>query len=95
MAISTDMISGYCGETEAEHQNSLSLMRLVGYENAFCFAYSEREKTMAHRRLQDDVPASVKKRRLNEMLAVFREERDRALPSDQTSVRLLNFIDQP
>ena len=73
MAISTDMISGYCGETEDDHQQSLSLMRAVGYENAFCFAYSQREKTGAARQLVDDVAADVKKRRLNEMLAVFRE----------------------
>ena len=69
VSISTDMISGFCGETEAEHLETLSLMDAVGFENAFCFAFSEREKTHAHRSAQmaDDVPADVKRRRLNEV----------------------------
>jgi len=76
IAISTDMISGFCGETEEDHQQTLSLMHRVGYENAFCFAFSTREKTHAHRKLLDDVPLTTKKRRLNEVLAAYREGRD-------------------
>lgn len=49
VAISSDFISGFCGETEEEHQDTLSLLRQVKYEHAFMFAYSLREKTHAHR----------------------------------------------
>lgn len=76
IAISTDMISGFCGETDEDHEQTLALMRTVRYENAFCFAFSTREKTHAARKLADDVPAATKKARLNEVLAVFREGRD-------------------
>jgi tRNA A37 methylthiotransferase MiaB len=71
VALSTDMIAGFCGETEEEHRESVSLMELVRFEQAFLFAYSMREKTMAHRRMQDDVPQDVKLRRLQELIAVF------------------------
>lgn len=70
-AISSDFISGFCGETEEEHQDTLSLLREVQFDHAFMFAYSMREKTKAHRRLQDDVPEEVKKRRLAEVIATF------------------------
>jgi tRNA A37 methylthiotransferase MiaB len=69
--ISTDMISGFCGETESEHNDTLSLMKLVGYQQAFMFAYSQREKTYAHRHLPDDVPNDVKVRRLREVIDTF------------------------
>jgi len=52
VSISTDMISGFCGETEDDHQDTLALMNHVGYEHAFMFAYSQREKTHAHRNYQ-------------------------------------------
>ena len=71
--ISTDMISGFCGETEEDHQATLSLMREVQYDQAFMFAYSMREKTHAHRALVDDVPADVKNRRLREVIETFHE----------------------
>ena len=76
IAISTDMISGFCGETDEDHRQTLDLMRSVRYENAFCFAFSVREKTHAARKLADDVPPETKRARLNEVLAAFREGRD-------------------
>ena len=67
-AISTDVITGFCGETEAEHRETLSLMDLVEYDFAYMFKYSERPKTLAERRFEDDIPEDVKGRRLNEII---------------------------
>lgn len=67
--ISTDMISGFCTETEEEHQDSLSLMDFVQYDYAYMFAYSERPGTLAAKKYADDIPEDVKKRRLNEIIA--------------------------
>jgi tRNA-2-methylthio-N6-dimethylallyladenosine synthase len=67
-AISTDIISGFCGETEEEHEATLSLMDQVRYEYAYMFKYSERPKTLAERRFEDDVPEDVKGRRLIEII---------------------------
>jgi tRNA-2-methylthio-N6-dimethylallyladenosine synthase len=67
-AISQDMIAGFCGETEEEHKETLSLMELVKYDFGFMFAYSERPGTPAHKRMKDDVPNDVKKRRLTEII---------------------------
>ncbi|GAB3495012.1 tRNA (N6-isopentenyl adenosine(37)-C2)-methylthiotransferase MiaB [Spirosoma knui] len=67
--ISTDMISGFCTETEEEHQESLSLMEYVRYDYAYMFAYSERPGTLAAKKYTDDIPEEVKKRRLNEIIA--------------------------
>lgn len=67
-AISTDIITGFCGETEEEHQDTLSLMDLVQYDFAYMFKYSERPKTLAERRFDDDVPEDVKGRRLTEVI---------------------------
>ena len=67
-AISTDVITGFCGETEAEHRETLSLMDLVEYDFAYMFKYSERPKTLAERRYEDDIPEDVKGRRLNEII---------------------------
>jgi tRNA-2-methylthio-N6-dimethylallyladenosine synthase len=67
-AISTDIITGFCGETEEEHQETLSLMDLVEYDFAYMFKYSERPKTLAERRFEDDIPEEVKGRRLNEII---------------------------
>jgi len=68
-AISTDLIAGFCGETEEDHQLTLSLMEEVGYDMAFMFKYSERPKTLAARKYADDVPDEVKGRRLQEIIA--------------------------
>ena len=70
LALSTDIIAGFCGETEAEHADTLSLMEAVGYDHAFMFAYSERPDTFAARKYADDVPEAMKKRRLNEVIAL-------------------------
>uniref|UniRef100_A0A8C3G971 Mitochondrial tRNA methylthiotransferase CDK5RAP1 n=1 Tax=Cyclopterus lumpus TaxID=8103 RepID=A0A8C3G971_CYCLU len=74
VSLSSDFISGFCGETEDDHQQTLSLIREVGYNVGFLFAYSMRKKTHASHRLQDDVPAEVKRRRLEECIGAFREE---------------------
>ncbi|KAA0708006.1 CDK5 regulatory subunit-associated protein 1 [Triplophysa tibetana] len=74
VSLSSDFISGFCGETEEDHQQTLSLLRDVGYNVGFLFAYSMRKKTHAYHRLQDDVPAQVKQRRLEDLISVFREE---------------------
>ena len=68
--ISTDIIAGFCGETEEEHQDTLSLMEWAVYDFAFMFNYSERPGTMAARKFADDVPQEVKTRRLNEIIAL-------------------------
>lgn len=69
-AISTDIITGFCGETDEEHQDTVDLMKEVQYEFAYMFKYSERPKTLAERRFKDDVPEDVKSRRLNEIIEV-------------------------
>jgi len=69
-AISTDIIAGFCGETEEEHLETLSLMREVGFDFAYMFKYSERPDTKAARHMKDDVPENVKTRRLNEIIAL-------------------------
>ena len=71
--LSTDIIAGFCGETEEEHQETLSLMREVGFDFAYMFKYSERPGTGASRHLKDDVPEEIKTRRLNEIIALQNE----------------------
>ncbi|MDX1936850.1 MAG: MiaB/RimO family radical SAM methylthiotransferase, partial [Flavihumibacter sp.] len=66
--ISSDMITGFCTETEEEHQDTLSLMRYSQYDLSYMFYYSERPGTLAARRFADDVPLDVKKRRLQEIV---------------------------
>lgn len=67
-AISTDVITGFCTETEEEHQETLSMMDYVKYDFAYMFAYSERPGTLAAKRYEDDIPEEVKKRRLTEVV---------------------------
>jgi len=67
-AISQDMIAGFPTETEEDHQDTLSLMEYVKYDFGFMFAYSERPGTLAERKMEDDIPANIKKRRLNEII---------------------------
>mmetsp|Transcript_26891 Transcript_26891/g.43707 ORF Transcript_26891/g.43707 Transcript_26891/m.43707 type:complete len:849 (+) Transcript_26891:42-2588(+) len=74
VAISSDFIAGFCSETEEEHLDTISLMEKVQFDQAFMFAYSMRGKTHAHRTMEDDVPADVKNRRLNEVINTFRRE---------------------
>ncbi len=72
VGISQDMIAGFPTETEEDHQDTLSLMDYVKYDYGFMFAYSERPGTLAGRKMEDDIPADVKKRRLNEIQALQR-----------------------
>lgn len=67
-AISTDIITGFCTETEEEHAETLSLMEWAGFDYAYMFAYSERPKTLAERKYEDDIPETVKNRRLTEVI---------------------------
>ena len=69
-ALSTDMIAGFCTETEEDHQLSLSLMEWAGFDFAYMFKYSERPGTKAARKLKDDVPEEIKTRRLNEIISL-------------------------
>ena len=71
--LSTDIFVGFHGETEVDHQESLRIMREVGYDSAFMFKYSERPGTYASKHLPDDVPEDVKIRRLNELIMVQNE----------------------
>lgn len=72
-AISTDIITGFCGETDEEHAATVSLMKEVNYDFAYMFKYSERPKTLAERRFEDDVPDEVKGKRLNEIIDIQQE----------------------
>lgn len=81
--ISTDVITGFCTETEEEHQDTLSMMDYVKYDFAYMFAYSERPGTLAAKRYADDVPEDVKKRRLTE---VVNKQQEHSL------YRLQNFV---
>jgi tRNA-2-methylthio-N6-dimethylallyladenosine synthase len=67
-AISTDIISGFCAETGEEHEDTLSLMDIVAFDFAYMFKYSERPKTLAERKFEDDVPEAVKSKRLTEII---------------------------
>ena len=68
VGMSTDVIAGFCDETEEQHQETLSLMEIVKYDFAYMFKYSERPKTLAERKFEDNVPEEVKKRRLQEII---------------------------
>ena len=70
IAFSQDMIVGFCGETERDHLDTMSLMREVEYDYGYMFAYSERPGTPAHKKMKDDVPAEVKQRRLTEIISL-------------------------
>jgi tRNA-2-methylthio-N6-dimethylallyladenosine synthase len=66
--ISSDVIAGFCTETEEDHQDTLSLMAFAKYDMSYMFFYSERPGTLAQRRYKDDIPEDVKKRRLQEIV---------------------------
>ncbi len=69
-ALSTDVIAGFCSETEEDHRDTLSLFEAVGFDAAFMFQYSERPGTLAAKKYPDDVPPEVKTRRLEEIIAL-------------------------
>mmetsp|Transcript_6441 Transcript_6441/g.9422 ORF Transcript_6441/g.9422 Transcript_6441/m.9422 type:complete len:640 (-) Transcript_6441:835-2754(-) len=73
VSISSDFISGFCGETEDDHRDTITLMEAIQFDQAYMFAYSMREKTHAHRKMVDDVPQETKLSRLNEVISTFRE----------------------
>lgn len=68
--ITTDVIAGFCGETDQDHQDTLTLMEKVVFDSAFMFAYSERPGTLASKKYPDDIPYEVKTARLNEIIAL-------------------------
>lgn len=72
VALSSDFICGFCDETDAEFEDTMTLIESVRYDLAFLFAYSMRERTHAHRRMQDNVPADVKQERLVRMINTFK-----------------------
>jgi len=72
IAFTTDLIAGFCGETDEEHNDTISLMKLVNYTYCFMYTYSMREKTKAYHRLEDNVPNEVKSKRYIEILNTFR-----------------------
>jgi len=73
VSISTDLIAGFCDETEEEHQDTLSLIREVKFDQAFMYAYSLRDRTHAAHTMSDNVPPEVKQRRLQEIIDTYRE----------------------
>jgi tRNA-2-methylthio-N6-dimethylallyladenosine synthase len=72
-AISTDIMTGFCGETEEEHADTLSLLSDVRFEMAYMFKYSERPRTLAERKFENDIPEEIKSRRLQEIMTLQRE----------------------
>lgn len=81
--ITTDVIAGFCSETEEDHQRTLELFRKVGFDYAYMFYYSERPGTLAARHYPDDVPLDVKNRRLNEIIAL---QSELSLKSNQNDI---------
>ena len=81
--ITTDVIAGFCSETEEDHQDTLSLFSEVGFDYAFMFNYSERPGTLAARKYPDDVPPEVKTRRLNEIISL---QNELSLKSNQADI---------
>ncbi len=81
--ITTDVIAGFCSETEGDHQQTLELFRKVGFDYAYMFYYSERPGTLAARHYPDDVPLDVKTRRLNEIIAL---QSELSLKSNQNDI---------
>ncbi|XP_050228427.1 CDK5RAP1-like protein [Mercurialis annua] len=89
VGITSDFICGFCGETEEDHESTLSLVKTVGYDMAYMFAYSMREKTHAHRNYTDDVTEDVKQRRLTELIEAFRESTGQCYDSQIGSIQLV------
>ena len=88
-AITTDLISGFCGETLEDHEATLSLMREVGYAGAFMFKYSERPDTFSARHFADDIPEEEKTRRLNEVIAL---QNQLSIESNEAEVGLIRQV---
>ncbi|KAK8694665.1 hypothetical protein V6N13_072212 [Hibiscus sabdariffa] len=89
VGITSDFICGFCGETEEEHADTLSLVEAVGYDMAYMFAYSMREKTHAHRNYADDVPEEIKQRRLTELIEAFRDSTGQRYDSQVGTIQVV------
>ncbi|WP_337040498.1 tRNA (N6-isopentenyl adenosine(37)-C2)-methylthiotransferase MiaB [Emticicia sp. 17c] len=87
--ISQDMITGFCTETEEDHQDTLSLMDYVKYDYGYMFAYSERPNTPAAKKLADDIPAEIKNRRLTEVIA---KQQQHSLERNQMAIGKVHKI---
>jgi len=72
-SISSDIIAGFCSETDEEHEETLDMMRYVRYQLGYMFKYSERPNTVAQRKFEDDIPEEIKQKRLEEIITVHRE----------------------
>lgn len=82
-AISTDIIAGFCDETQTDHEDTISMMKEVGYDYAFMFKYSERPDTLASKKMEDNVPEKVKGERLTEIIQL---QQQLSLASNQKNV---------
>lgn len=80
--ISTDIITGFCGESDSDHQETLSIMQEVKYNLAYMFSYSERPGTPAEKKFADDVPAAIKSSRLAEIVALQHEQQQQLHQQD-------------
>lgn len=89
ISLSTDIIAGFCGETEEQHHDTLSLMEQVRYDHAYMFMYSERPTTYAARKYEDDIPLAVKKRRLTEIIQL---QSSIALENNQQEIGHLHTV---
>ena len=94
VALTSDFIAGFCGETDAEHADTISLLKLVNYTMCFMYPYSMREKTKAYRHLTDDVPNELKLKRYEEVVATFRATAEELNKSKigQTQLVLIDCI---
>jgi len=88
-SISTDIIAGFCGETEEEHQATLSLMENVKFSHAFMYTYSERPKTLAERKFKDDIPEKTKSKRLTE---IIEKQRAHSLLNNQARLGTISTV---
>ena len=88
-AISTDVISGFCNETDEEHKETISLMKEVKFDFAYMFKYSERPKTLAERRFEDNVPEKVKGERLSEIINL---QQKHSLESNQSQIGKIHKV---
>jgi MiaB/RimO family radical SAM methylthiotransferase len=89
ITISTDIIAGFCGETDQDHKETIYTMQQVGYDVAYMFKYSQRAKTHAHRKMEDDVPEKVKGARLTEIIKQFQGQHREKLHTYKGSTQLV------
>ncbi|KAL7608378.1 hypothetical protein Lser_V15G12388 [Lactuca serriola] len=89
VGLTSDFICGFCDETEEEHNDTLTLVKSVGYDMAYMFAYSMREKTHAHRNYSDNVPEEIKQKRLTQLIEAFRESTGQCFDSQIGSIQLV------